>query len=100
MVNGESLAEDMEGCGDELVLKRVCAPGGEGPKVLVEIIRSRVEDVGGLLVGRGAHWTSSPFCAGMTTRVRIRSQVCVWVRARRNATSGKWELMCTPAVQC
>jgi hypothetical protein len=31
----------MEGCGDELVLKRVCAPGGEGPKELVEIIRSK-----------------------------------------------------------
>jgi hypothetical protein len=40
VVNGESLAEDMEGCGDELVLKRVCAPGGEGPKEKVEIIRS------------------------------------------------------------
>lgn len=37
VVNGESLAEDMEGCGDELVL---CAPDGERPKEIVEIIRS------------------------------------------------------------
>ena len=28
VVNGESLADDMEGCGDELVLKRLWAPGG------------------------------------------------------------------------
>lgn len=27
------------------MLIRWCAPGGEGPKELVEIIRSRVEDV-------------------------------------------------------
>lgn len=40
VVNGESLEEDMEDCGDELVLKRECAPDGEGPKEMVEIIRS------------------------------------------------------------
>jgi hypothetical protein len=45
VVNGESLADDMEGWGDELVLKRLCAPGGGWPKETVEIIRSRVEDV-------------------------------------------------------
>ena len=55
VVNGESLADDMEGCGDELVLKRVCAPGGEGPKETGETIRSRVSWVGGLLEGSGAH---------------------------------------------
>jgi hypothetical protein len=68
VVNGESPADDMEGCGDELVLKRLWAPGGEGPTETVEIIRARVEDVGGLVVGRGAHWMSSPFCASMVTR--------------------------------
>lgn len=40
VVRGESLAEDMEGWGDELVLRREGAPGGEGPKEKVEIIRS------------------------------------------------------------
>ena len=39
VVRGESLAEDMEGCGDELVLRRGGAPDGEGPKEKVEIIR-------------------------------------------------------------
>jgi hypothetical protein len=43
VVNEESLADDMEGWGDELVLKRLRAPGGEGPKEAVEIIRARVE---------------------------------------------------------
>jgi len=43
VVKGESLADDMEGCGEELVLKRVCAPGGEWPKERVEIIRSMDE---------------------------------------------------------
>jgi hypothetical protein len=46
VVNGESLADDMEGWGDELVLKRWFAPdGGEWPKEAVEIIRSRVKVV-------------------------------------------------------
>jgi hypothetical protein len=40
---GESLADDMEGCGDELVLKRLCAPCGGWPKERVEIIRSGEE---------------------------------------------------------
>lgn len=40
VVKGESLAEDMEGGGDELVLKRAWAPGGEGPNEMVEFIRS------------------------------------------------------------
>jgi hypothetical protein len=65
VVNEESLADDMEGCGDELVLKRVCAPVGGWPKETVEIIRSRVEDVRGLLVGGSTHWMSSPFYAQM-----------------------------------
>lgn len=51
VVNGESLADDMEGWGDELVLKRLRAPGGEGPKETVEIIRARIGEVVGLLVG-------------------------------------------------
>jgi len=37
---GESLADDIDGCGEELVLKRACAPGGSWPKERVEIIRS------------------------------------------------------------
>ena len=37
---GDSLLEDMEGCGDELMLRRACAAGGGGPKLRVEIIRS------------------------------------------------------------
>jgi hypothetical protein len=37
---GESLADDMEGCGEELVLRRECAPGGGWPKERVDIIRS------------------------------------------------------------
>lgn len=37
---GESLQDDMEGWGDELMLRRACAPGGGCPKERVEIIRS------------------------------------------------------------
>jgi hypothetical protein len=44
VVSGESLADDMEGCGEELVLKRACAPGGEWPKETVEIIQSSNKD--------------------------------------------------------
>jgi hypothetical protein len=40
VVIGESLADDMEGCGDELVLRRECALGGGWPKERVEIIRT------------------------------------------------------------
>jgi hypothetical protein len=40
---GESLADDMEGCGEELVLKRVGAPCGGWPKARVELIRSGSE---------------------------------------------------------
>jgi hypothetical protein len=40
VVIGESLADDIEGCGEELVLKRVCALGGGWPKDRVEIIQS------------------------------------------------------------
>lgn len=36
---GESLLDDMEGCGDELVLSRACALGGGCPNERVEIIR-------------------------------------------------------------
>lgn len=39
VVKGDSLADDMEGCGEELVLKRACAPGGGWPKETLEIIR-------------------------------------------------------------
>lgn len=44
VVIGESLADDMDGCGEELVLKRAFAPGGEWPKES-EIIRSSNEVV-------------------------------------------------------
>lgn len=40
VVRGDSLAEDMEGPGDELVLRQERVPDGEGPKEMVEIIRS------------------------------------------------------------
>jgi hypothetical protein len=40
VVIGESLADDIEGCGEELVLRRACAPGGGWPKERVDIIRS------------------------------------------------------------
>ena len=62
VVIGESLADDMEGCGEELVLRRACAPGGGWPKERVEIIRS--SDEGQVLKARGGrHWTSSSFKA-------------------------------------
>jgi hypothetical protein len=44
VVVGESLADDIEGGGEELVLNRVCAPGGEWPKEKVEVIRSDDEE--------------------------------------------------------
>lgn len=40
VVMGELLADDMEGCGEELVLKRACAPGGGKPYEVLEFIRS------------------------------------------------------------
>lgn len=40
VVEGDSLADDIEGGGEELVLRRACAPGGGLPKERVEIIRS------------------------------------------------------------
>lgn len=55
MVKGESLADDMEGCGDELVLRRACAPGGGWPKEKVEIIRPGDERLSGLSAGRDMH---------------------------------------------
>jgi hypothetical protein len=44
VVIGESLADDIEGGGEELVLSRVCAPGGEWPKESVEVIGLDDED--------------------------------------------------------
>lgn len=44
VVIGESLADDMEGCGEELVLSREFAPGGGWPKES-EIIRSSKKDL-------------------------------------------------------
>ena len=40
VVIGDSLADDMEGCGEELVLRRAFAPGGGWPNERVEIIGS------------------------------------------------------------
>jgi len=37
---GESLLDDMEGCGEELTLRRACAPGGGCANWMVEFIRS------------------------------------------------------------
>lgn len=48
---GDSLADDMEGCGEELVLKRACAPGGGWPKERVEIIRPSDEATSGTIGG-------------------------------------------------
>jgi len=74
VVNGESLADDMEGCGDELVLKRVCAPGGEGPKETGETIRSRVMLVG-LAIGRERRALNEWECSGL----------CRWWHEKRYA---------------
>jgi hypothetical protein len=60
VVIGESLADDIEGWGEELVLKRAFAPGGEWPKERVEIIRSNNRDRWVLDVGSGRHLTFSP----------------------------------------
>jgi len=51
VVIGESLADDMEGCGEELVLRRACAPGGGWPKVRIEFIRSGRKSVNGYKSG-------------------------------------------------
>jgi hypothetical protein len=40
---GEPLLDDMEDCGEELMLSRACAPGGRCPNERVEIIRPGVE---------------------------------------------------------
>jgi hypothetical protein len=36
---GESLLDDIEGCGEEEMLRRACALGGGWPKVRIEVIR-------------------------------------------------------------
>jgi hypothetical protein len=59
VVIGESLADDIEGCGEELVLRRAFAPGGEWPKERVEIIRSSNWGVWLLVAGSGRHLTFS-----------------------------------------
>lgn len=51
VVKGESLAEDMEGGGDELVLRRACAPGGEGPNEILEFIRADGEVTSSAIAG-------------------------------------------------
>lgn len=51
VAKGDSLAEDMEGGGDELVLKRVCAPDGGGPKGIVKFIRSDSEATSSAISG-------------------------------------------------
>jgi hypothetical protein len=43
VVIGDSLADDMEGCGEELVLMRAFAPGGGLPNERVDIIGSSNE---------------------------------------------------------
>lgn len=43
VVRGESLEDDMEGCGEELVLIRLFALGGDWPNGKVEIIRLLVD---------------------------------------------------------
>ena len=101
VVNGESLADDMEGCGDELVLKRVCAPGGEGPKETGETIRSRVLLVG-LAIGRERRALNEWECSGLVDGGTRRGML-LWQclsSARSNAGSGKQGLSCTPACQC
>jgi hypothetical protein len=55
---GESLLDDMEGCGEELMLRRACAPGGGCPKVMVEIIRPNGCVRRGLSSVVDRHWTS------------------------------------------
>jgi hypothetical protein len=55
VVIGESLADDMEGCGEELVLKRACAPDGGWPKERVDIIRSSDKSS----VTKGGEWQTS-----------------------------------------
>lgn len=40
---GESLLDDMEDCGEELMLRRACAPGGRCPNDRVEIMRLVLE---------------------------------------------------------
>ena len=58
---GESLLDDMEGCGEELMLRRACAPGGGCPKERVEIIRPGSDCGQWLPVLVGRHWTPRSF---------------------------------------
>lgn len=67
---GESLLDDMEGCGDELMLRRACAPGGGCPKVRVEIIRSDGWSDQWLPVVVGSHWTPTSYAWWETKRRR------------------------------
>lgn len=67
VVKGESLADDMEGCGEELVLKRMFAPGGGWPKDSVEIIRSVKEETFGAIGNEKNALDVSPICAPTAT---------------------------------
>jgi hypothetical protein len=67
VVIGESLADDIEGCGEELVLKRACALGGGWPKDRVEIIQSN---------GKGFNY-------------KEQSVVDIWCPLRQSTNSSK-----------
>ena len=56
---GESLLDDMEGWGDELMLRRACAADGGCPKLNVEIIRARKRQDQWLPFVVDMHWTSA-----------------------------------------
>lgn len=58
---GESLLDDMEGCGEELMLRRACAAGGGCPKLSVEIIRTDGYCDQWLPFVVGRHWMPRPF---------------------------------------
>lgn len=54
---GDSLLDDMEGWGEELMLRRACAADGGCPKLMVEIIRASKRRVQWLPSVVGMHWT-------------------------------------------
>lgn len=69
VLKGDSLEDDMEGCGDELVLRRACAPGGGWPSERVEIIRPGDEETLRTNCGVKHALDDQPgLCAGSTQR--------------------------------
>lgn len=100
VVRGESLADDMEGCGDELVLNLACAPGGGWPRERVEIIRPVDEEIPEL-TGDENPALDIPTCLRTNSfLLTISSCESVYALRQTNAPGCDQRLSCITVNQC